>query len=201
MTMQSIVFDLPVKACPTIDNIFVEIDVTVLFKVKDSEEDVRNFVYHISVNQFNEQLEAALTERMRVLARTKTHLEIYQIKGKDHTGDIMEFLNKMFEDKGLDFQRVIITNVRLPADIAGPLDQKAQFASMNEYERTRHDFDLLVINHEEDLELRKQRKAEERDQINEGFQKDMALIEREYDLIEAEGIKNVEEISEKKRAE
>ena len=72
---------------------------------------------------------------------------------------------------------------------------------MNEYERTRHEFDLLVINHEEDLELRKQRKAEERDQINEGFQKDMALIEREYDLIEAEGIKKVEEINEKKRAE
>ncbi len=201
VTMQSIVYDLPVKACPTIDNIFVEIDVTVVFKIKSGDEGVRNFVYHISVNQFNEQLEAALTERMRVLARTKTHLEIYQIKGKDHTGDILEFLNNMFADKGIEFQRVIITNVRLPADIAGPLDQKAQFASMNEYERTRHEFDLLVINHEEDLELRKQKKGEERDQTNEQFQNELALEERKLELINADGEKQVQEINEKKIAE
>lgn len=38
---------------------------------------------------------------------------------------MLEFLNKMFENKGLEFTRIILQNVRLPEDIAKPLDQKA----------------------------------------------------------------------------
>lgn len=120
--MQSIVYDLSIRACPTFDNVFVEIDIAVVFRCKKDHDEVKKFVYNISINQFNEQLEAALTERIRVLGRTKTHLEIYQVKGRDHTHDILEFLNNTFANKGVEFQRVIITNVRLPPDIAGPLD-------------------------------------------------------------------------------
>lgn len=111
-------YDLPIRAVPTLDNVFVEIHMTVLFRCIDSEKDVQNFVYNISVNQLNKQLEAALTERVRVLARIKTHLEIYQIKGKDHTHDIMSFLNENFKLKGLEFTRVIVTDVKLPSEIA-----------------------------------------------------------------------------------
>ena len=59
---------------------------------------------------------------------------------------MLEFLNKMFESKGLEFTRIIIVNVRLPSDIAEPLDQKAQYGSMNEYERTRHGLDIRCLN-------------------------------------------------------
>ncbi len=138
---------------------------------------------------------------MRVLARNKTHLEIYQISGKDHTQDILYFLNNMFSNKGLQFDRVIITCVRLPNDIAGPLDQKAQFGSMNEYEKTKHEFDLRIINDDEELELLKQRKQEERDEITETFQKELALVEREDKIINAELEKSVAEIDARKTAE
>ncbi len=107
----------------------------------------------------------------------------------------------MFSNKGLEFQRVIITNVRLPQDIATPLDQKAQFGSMNEYEKTKHEFDLRIINDDEELELMKQRKMEERDEITETFQKELALVERGFLVIEAEGKKSVGEINEKTVAE
>jgi len=111
-------FDLPVKSCPTFDNIFVEIDIAVLFKCKEDDESIKSFVYNISINQLNEQLEAALTERLRVLVREKTHLEVYQIKGKEHTHEMLDFLNKMFHAKGLEFARIIVTHIRLPQDIA-----------------------------------------------------------------------------------
>jgi len=38
---------------------------------------------------------------------------------------MLDFLNRMFESKGLEFTRIIITQVRLPDDIAKPLDYKA----------------------------------------------------------------------------
>lgn len=81
-----------VKSCPTFDNVFVEIDIAVVFKCKDDEDSIKAFAYNISINQLNEQLEAALTERLRVLVRGKTHLEVYKIR-RDHTHEMIEFLN------------------------------------------------------------------------------------------------------------
>ena len=79
-------------------------------------------------------------------------MEVYTIR-RDHTQEMLEFLNKMFASKGLEFSRIIITNVKLPPDIAKPLDYKAQYGSMNEYERTRHEFDIRLLNDERELEL------------------------------------------------
>lgn len=91
-------YEFPVRACPTYDNIFVALDICVVFRcnvdeqnwgnaeiAKRNKENIFNFCYRISINQLNEQLEAALTERIRVLIRSKTHLEVYQIKGKTNT--------------------------------------------------------------------------------------------------------------------
>lgn len=114
----------------------------------------------------NEQLEAALTERVRVLIRGKTHLEVYQIKGKANTQEMKTFLNEMFREKGLEFLDIIITEVLLPNEIMGPLDKKAQYASLNEMEREKYNYQMRLIDDEETLELLKQRKTEQRDSIN-----------------------------------
>lgn len=97
-------------------------------------------MYRISINQLNEQLEAALTERVRVLIRGKTHLEVYQIKGKTATAEMKGFLNEMFGAKGLEFTDIIITEVLLPDEIKQPLDMKAQYGSLNEMEREKYNF-------------------------------------------------------------
>jgi regulator of protease activity HflC (stomatin/prohibitin superfamily) len=125
VTQQHIVFEMNVKSCPTYDNIFIEIEVGAVFKCKEDPTSIEQFVYNISINQLNKQIKAAITERIRVLARGKTYLEVNQIKGKDQTRDMLDFLNKMFDNKGLEFTRIILQNVRLPEDIAKPLDQKA----------------------------------------------------------------------------
>jgi hypothetical protein len=106
-----------VRACPTFDNIFVALDIAVVFRCKPDDDSIFNFCYRISINQLNEQLEAALTERVRVLIRGKTHLEVYQIKGKTNTQEMRNFLNEMFGPKGLEFLDIIVTEVLLPEEI------------------------------------------------------------------------------------
>ena len=59
----------------------------------------------------------------------------------------------MFNPKGLEFVDIIITEVTLPKEIKEPLDMKAQFGSLNEMERERYNFEMRVINDEEELEL------------------------------------------------
>lgn len=109
-------------------------------------------MYKISINQLNEQLEAAITERVRVLIRAKTHLEVYNIKGTTNTGAMMSFLNEMFASKGLEFTDIIITEVKLPEEIKQPLDLKAQYGSLNEMEREKYNFEMRLIDDSEELE-------------------------------------------------
>ena len=95
---------------------------------------------------------------------------------------MLEFLNRMFANKGLEFMSIIITNVRLPTDIAEPLDQKAQYGSMNEFERTRHALDIRVLNDNQELELYKTRKEYERAEVNKSFHKLYSLHERDLNI-------------------
>jgi hypothetical protein len=167
VTQQHVIYELNVKSCPTYDNIFIEVEVGAVFRCKDDDKSIEQFVYNISINQLNKQIKAAITERIRVLARGKTYLEVNQIKGKDQTKDIIDFLNKMFENKGLEFTRIILQNVRLPEDIAKPLDQKAQYGSMNEYERTKQEYEMRVLNDNKELEVIKQVTTQQRLQLKE----------------------------------
>lgn len=50
------------------------------------------------------------------------------------------FLNEMFGSKGLEFTDIIITDVTLPMEIRTPLDEKAQFNSLNEMEKAKYKF-------------------------------------------------------------
>ena len=106
-----------------------------------------------------------------------------------------DFLNDMFGPKGLEFIDIIITEVMLPEEIRRPLDMKAQFASLNEMEREQYNYDMRIINDEEELELLKQQKYEERDTINEGFTKQLTLESRELEVIRANATKSVAEIN------
>jgi hypothetical protein len=76
---------------------------------------------------------------------------------------MLEFLNKMFENKGLEFTRIILQNVRLPDDISKPLDQKAQYGSMNEYEKTKQEYEIRVLGDNKDLEIIKQVRTQQRE--------------------------------------
>ena len=96
---------------------------------------------------------------------------------------MLDFLNKTFENKGLEFTRIIVQNVRLPNEIAQPLDQKAQYGSMNDFERTRHEYDMRVLNDNKELEIIKQMKQQGRVQFNEDFNRQLALVDRDLKII------------------
>ena len=105
-----------------------------------------------------------------------------------------DFLNEMFGPKGLEFLDIIVTEVLLPEEIKQPLDMKAQFGSLNEMEREKYNYDMRLINDEEELELLKQRRYEQRDSINEDFSKQITLTTRELEIVKANAKKSVAEI-------
>lgn len=109
------------------------------------------------------------------MIRGKTHLEVNSIKGSAATQAMKTFLNQMFASKGLEFTNIIITEVQLPLEIKDPLDQKAQFGSLNEKEREQYSFDMRLIDDDEILQALKQRRYEQRDSLKEDFSKQITL--------------------------
>ena len=107
----------------------------------------------------------------------------------------------MFGSKGLEFIDIIVTEVLLPEEIKQPLDAKAQVGSLNEVERERYNYDMRIINDDEELELLKQRKYESRDSIDEEFSKQITLEKRELEIIKANALKTVAETQAQGKAE
>jgi regulator of protease activity HflC (stomatin/prohibitin superfamily) len=86
VTQQTIVLDLPVKACKTRDNVTVNIDVALAFRIMgnaelgEDPELVRKFVYELKPRGLEQQLRDAQDEAVRGLARSLKHTEIYGIR-------------------------------------------------------------------------------------------------------------------------
>jgi len=135
------------------------------------------------------------------LIRGKTHLEVYNINGETNTKEMKQFLNDMFAAKGLEFKDIIITEVSLPQEIKAPLDLKAQFGSLNEMERESYNYEMTKINDREELDALRQEKYEQRDSLNEDFQKTITLNRRELETIRANAKKSVAEITASAKAE
>jgi len=86
VTKQTIVLDMPVKACKTHDNVTVNIDVALAFRIMGDQslgedpELVRKFVHQLSPRGLEQQLRDAQEEAVRGLARSLKHTEIYGIR-------------------------------------------------------------------------------------------------------------------------
>lgn len=79
VTQQYVVYDTPVKECPTMDNVMVEIDVSTVFHLRDTEEDVKNFVFSLGPTRLEQMLNAYQEEAVRSMARQKKYSTIYDL--------------------------------------------------------------------------------------------------------------------------
>lgn len=78
-----VIFDAPVKGCKTSDNVTVQMDISVAFRImgdaKKGEDPnlVKKFVHQVTPAGLESQLKDALAEEIRTLARSMKHTEVY----------------------------------------------------------------------------------------------------------------------------
>jgi len=86
VTKQSVVFNMPVKGCKTQDNVTVQINLAIVFRIMGDTrkgEDpalVRRFVYHVTARGLEQQLVDACEEATRSVARSLQHTEAYGLR-------------------------------------------------------------------------------------------------------------------------
>jgi len=83
VTRQFVVFDTPVQGCKTSDDVNVIINSSVVFRIMGDDrkgEDpklVPKFVHDVTAAGLQQQLQDALSQEMRTLARSMKHTEVY----------------------------------------------------------------------------------------------------------------------------
>merc|ERR1719443_439855 len=109
VSKQSVVFNMPVKGCKTQDNVTVQINLSIVFRILGDEakgEDpalVRNFVYKVTARGLEQQLIDACEEATRSVARTLQHTEVYGLR-TDIGGKKLQVHSGASDDHGGDLE-------------------------------------------------------------------------------------------------
>jgi len=75
----------------------------------------------MNVSELNQMLDAAIIERVRLMARSVSSRKVYSLRGQEHAAQMLSHLKGTMATKGIDIKSVIITNVKLPRDVAASL--------------------------------------------------------------------------------
>lgn len=102
--------------------------------------------------------------------------------------------------KGINIKDVIITNVKLPPDVANSLQEKTIFQFKNTLERKKQSYELRTNNDKEELEILKSIRNEERKDETERAELEQADMRKQIERIKATRERYVAEINEKTKA-
>lgn len=148
VSKQYITYDTPVNECPTIDNVMVEIDVSVVFHIKESHDDIKAFVYSLGPEKLDDMLQAFQQECVRTMARQKKYSNIY---------DLMDTEEYIIPEAGADEANageIASEKVMLPGQTAADIQ-------MTPIQKSQEEKDNHAVN--EQLEYTKQAMNEKLD--------------------------------------
>jgi len=161
VTRASITYNCPVHDCHTSDNIMVNIDLSLTFRIGPDIDAARNFVYRLGANRFDELLSAETEEAIRGLVYTETHDKINNLRD-DFSVGMLTTLNAKCNAYGVQILNVRITDVMLPTDLQLRLERTSAFkAKMVEHEK-KHANRVKVLEDEANKELEAIRKTNSR---------------------------------------
>lgn len=181
VSQQSNTYNAPVTTCPTSDNVHVDIDVVVIFRITNAND----FIYKLGVSNFDEMLSGTVNESVRCLVRSKSHKDVYALRG-DRAEKMLNMLNEKFLFAGVTFSDVKITSVWLPAALSSVLEATTtRFKSMDRITR-EHEYNILQINQDCDMAIEKISREKEQCLVTEAGRKKKAELEFDKRSVKAE---------------
>lgn len=187
VTKQSCTYEGLVKSCPTVDNVMVDCELTLVFQIGPEPDRVRNFVYKLGACRFNEFLAAATDEAMRQLVRGEKLENVLELRGSSQAGvrRVMNSLNAKFAAFGVTFLRAVIKDVKLGNHLTNLLEKTTNFKTKIKDIKKEHEVELKKITY--DFNQRNTELELDYDRRLQDIENDMnvALINREQLKVEA----------------
>merc|ERR1719427_2524365 len=193
VTKQSCTYDAPVKLCPTVDNVMVDCELTLVFQIGPEPQKVRDFVYKLGAVRFNEFLSGEVDEGMRQLVRGEKLENVLELRGSSQAGvrRVLESLNGKFKDFGVRFLRAAIKEVRLGNMLEKLMEETTNFRTKIKDIEKEHEVEMKKVSY--DYEQKRAELDRDYDRRLQDIENDMtvALIDRKKVKIAAESKKEV----------
>merc|ERR1719320_1012449 len=193
VTKQACTYDAPVKCCPTVDNVMVDCELTLVFQIGPDPQHVRDFVYKLGAVRFNEFLSGAVDEAMRQLVRGEKLENVLELRGSSQAGvrRVMESLNMKFREFGESFLRAAIKEVRLGNMLETLMEETTNFRTKIKDIEKEHEVEMKKVSY--DYEQKRAELDRDYDRRLQDIENDMtvALIDRKKMKIAAESKKEV----------
>jgi len=193
VTKQACTYDAPVKCCPTVDNVMVDCELTLVFQIGPEPQRVRDFVYKLGAVRFNQFLSGEVDEAMRQLVRGEKLENVLELRGSSQAGvrRVMESLNEKFNNFGVRFLRAAIKEVKLGQMLEKLMEETTNFRTKIKDIEKEHDVEMKKVNY--DYEQKRAELDRDYDRRLQDIENDMtvALIDRKKLKISAESKKEV----------
>merc|ERR1719384_2795953 len=202
--LQNFVYDTPVKECPTLDNVMVTIDMTLVFHVRPDDATILKFAFRLGPEGLDGMLQQVQQDSVRAMVRQRKYNEIYDLMNAAHDEALvgtMRELNQSFVDYGIEITAMAVTNVHLPQGIAEDMSQATVYHNQDEYHKLNQQHQLLVIENEEKEKKERQAMKEKLEQYEAECKKRLAAEHAKLGLIKAETKKILAEIREQENAD
>merc|ERR1719411_2511829 len=202
---QYVVYDTPVKECPTQDNVMVTIDVTLVFKIQtDDEKSCYNFCYKLGPRGLDEMLKAFQEESIRGMTRKRKYNEVYDLMDsqQDKQMDAQKReLNDHFSQFGVEITDISVTNVHLPKEFADNMQEATVWHNRNEFKTLQQEYDLRKIEVREAEAKEKQKLKEDLEKFTAEKDKEAADVRKKHKLVLAETAKQLAVVRENEAAD
>jgi len=203
--LQYVVYDTPVKECPTQDNVMVTIDVTLVLKINTEEEkSCYNFCYKLGPRGLDEMLKAFQEESIRGMARKRKYNEIYDLMDSQQDKQLdaqRRELNDHFSQYGVHITDISVTNVHLPKEFADTMQEATVWHNRNQFKTLQQEYDLRKIEVREAEAKEKQKLKEDLEKFTAEKDKDVADVRKKKQLVLAETSKQLSVVRENETAD
>lgn len=152
ITMNSIRYDAPIKNCPTKDNVRVQVDISLTFRVGPGHDECMKFIYELGPSKLDQMLEAESEEAIRNFVYSVRLSQIQDIKG-EIASTLLQDLNRKFVQFGVFFENVHILQIKIPAQLQKALSDTTAYDIKLQNQIKRHQNDMLVMENNENQKL------------------------------------------------
>merc|ERR1719445_1386454 len=202
---QYVVYDTPVKECPTQDNVMVTIDICLVFRIiTEEEKQLYNFCYKLGPRGLDEMLKAFQEESIRGMVRKRKYNEVYDLmdshQDKQMDAERRE-LNDHFAQYGVEITDISVTNVHLPKEFADTMQEATIWHNRNMFKTLQQEYELRKTEVREAEAKEKQKLKEDLEKFTAEKDKDVADIRKRKQLVLAETQKQLSVVRENETAD
>ncbi|CAM9895390.1 unnamed protein product [Ectocarpus sp. 12 AP-2014] len=144
VTKTAITYNAPTYNVPTSDNVFVNVNLALTFRIGPDFDSAREFVYKLGPQRLDELLSAKVDESIRGLVYTVTHNKVNDLR-EEFAGEMLDALRAVLSMYGVQVMNVKITDVALPSQLQERLERTTAYKTKIEEHEKAHENRLTVI--------------------------------------------------------